>query len=52
MINLLVYLPRDAGPNHRVPAFLGLNFEGNHAVSNDPGITLSTQWMPGDARGS
>jgi hypothetical protein len=44
-INLLVYLPRDAAPGRRVPAFLGLNFEGNHAVSKDPGISLSTQWL-------
>jgi hypothetical protein len=46
-INLLVYLPGDAGPAHRVPAFVGLNFEGNHAVSKDPGISLSNQWIDG-----
>jgi hypothetical protein len=46
VINLLVYLPRNAGPGQRVPAFLGLNFEGNHAASTDPGITLSTAWLP------
>jgi hypothetical protein len=45
VINLLVYLPRKAGTGQRVPAFLGLNFEGNHAVSKDPGIALSTQWL-------
>ena len=45
VINLLVYLPRNAGAGQRVPAFLGLNFEGNHAVSTDPGIALSTQWL-------
>jgi hypothetical protein len=51
VINLLVYLPKDAGPGRRVPAFLGLNFEGNHAVSSDPGITLSTQWIPSQYKG-
>ena len=51
VINLLVYLPREAGPGHRVPAFLGLNFQGNHSVCNDPGITLSTQWMPDGIKG-
>ena len=51
VINLLVYLPKDAGPGHCVPAFLALNFQGNHAVSNDPGITLSTQWMPNGVKG-
>ena len=49
-INLLVYLPRKVGAGHRVPAFLGLNFEGNHAVHKDPGITLSTAWMANDRR--
>ncbi len=42
-LDLLIYLPNEA--QHPVPAFLGLNFEGNHAISSDPGITLSQQWM-------
>lgn len=42
-LDLLVYLPRAArGP---VPAFLGLNFDGNQAVSNDPGIALARSWL-------
>lgn len=42
-LNLLVYVPnKRAG---RVPAFLALNFRGNHAISNDPGIALSSAWM-------
>jgi len=45
-INLLVYLPKDLVANRRVPVFLGLNFEGNHAVSTDPGISLATTWLP------
>jgi hypothetical protein len=50
-INVLLYMPRDAGANHRVPAFLGLNFGGNQTVNDDPGITLSTAWMRDDPRG-
>jgi hypothetical protein len=46
-MNLLVYLPRGASASKRAPAFVGLNFNGNHAVSKDPGIALSTQWMRG-----
>lgn len=42
-LDLLVFAPNDAkGP---VPAFLGCNFNGNHAVHNDPGITLNPRWM-------
>jgi hypothetical protein len=42
-MDILIYLPRDArGP---VPLFLGLNFDGNHAIAADPGINLSKQWM-------
>jgi len=47
-MELLLYLPRRAGASRRVPAFLALNFEGNHAISHDPGITLSRQWMRND----
>ncbi|HKI21096.1 MAG TPA: acetylxylan esterase [Isosphaeraceae bacterium] len=47
-MDLLLYLPRTAGTSKRAPAFLALNFEGNHAISHDPGITLSRQWMRND----
>ena len=40
---LLLYRPNAAGKP--VPAFLGLNFYGNHSVNSDPGITLSDRWM-------
>ncbi len=43
-MHLLLYLPASrSGP---VPLFLGLNFYGNHTIHADPGITLSTAWMP------
>lgn len=44
-INLLMYVPNE--PVKPVPAFLTLNFQGNHSVHSDPGITLSTNWMRG-----
>ncbi len=37
-LDLLVYIPN--GASRPVPAFLGLNFEGNHTVNSDPGIAL------------
>jgi hypothetical protein len=40
---LLLYLPNQR--RGRVPAFLGLNFNGNHAVETDPTITLNPNWM-------
>lgn len=44
-LDLLLYLPnKGAKP---APAFLGLNFQGNHTVAEDPGIRLSTNWIPG-----
>lgn len=42
-LDLLVYIPNNAAKP--VPAFLGLNFQGNHAVDPDPAILLSDQWM-------
>jgi hypothetical protein len=42
-IDLLLYLPK--GASQPVPAFVGLNFNGNHTIHSDPGITLSTNWM-------
>ena len=42
-MDILIYQPgRSQKP---VPAFLGMNFGGNHAIHSDPGITLSKQWM-------
>lgn len=42
-MDLLLYLP--AGAGKPVPVFLVPNFNGNHAVHADPGITLSKSWM-------
>jgi len=43
VMNLLIYVPTST--KRPVPAFLGLNFNGNQSVSTDPGITMSTAWM-------
>lgn len=41
---LLLYLPQNA--RQQTPVFLGLNFFGNHAVQPEPGISITTSWMP------
>ena len=43
--DLLLYVPNAA--THPVPAFLGLNFGGNHSVHPDPAISLPGSWMRG-----
>ena len=43
-IDLLLYLPNaQAG---RVPVFLGLNFDGNHTVTQESDIPLVSGWVP------
>jgi hypothetical protein len=43
-LHLLLYLPANhAGP---VPVFVGLNFNGNHTVTRDPGVDLNEVWIP------
>jgi hypothetical protein len=49
-MHLLVYQPN--GVSGPLPAFLGLNYYGNHSVHSDPGVTLSRAWMrPAPERG-
>jgi hypothetical protein len=48
-MDLLIYIPKAAGPEHRVPAFLGLNFGGNQTIHSDPGTTLGRVWTKSEA---
>jgi len=43
-MDILIYLPNDR--TRPVPVFAGLNFMGNHTIHADPGIALSTSWVP------
>ena len=42
-MEILMYLP--AQHSEPVPAFVGLNFNGNHTIHADPAIKLSTRWI-------
>jgi hypothetical protein len=48
-MDILIYEP--AGKQGPFPAFAGMNFNGNHSVSADPGITLSTSWFRNNPAG-
>lgn len=47
-VELLIYLPSKA--NGPVPAFMGLNFNGNHTVNADPAIHIPTSWVRNDEK--
>jgi len=43
---MLLYLPKSSDP---VPVFLGYNFNGNHTVTDEPGIYITNSWMRNNA---
>lgn len=48
-IHLLLFVPNER--KRPAPAFVGMNFCGNHAVVNDPAVRLPTVWMYGNYPG-
>lgn len=42
-MNLLLYLPKAI--QQPAPAFLGLSFNGNHAITSEPDVRISERWM-------
>lgn len=45
-LDLLMYLPK----KRPAPLFVGVNFRGNHTVTTDPDIPISTKWVYSSAR--
>ena len=43
-MDILLYLPKEL--KSPVALFLGLNFQGNHTIHNDPAITITSSWLP------
>lgn len=45
-LEMLIYLPASAsGP---VPLFVGLNFNGNHTITDDPDVPVTESWVRND----
>ena len=50
-IAVLAYFPKDSGKAEKgVPAFLTLNFRGNHTTTADPNVRLPKSWVPNDPK--
>lgn len=45
-VDLLIFMPANA--TKPVPAFLGLNFRGNHTVCSDEQVLVTQSWSPND----
>ena len=41
-MRLLIYTPKRSQP---CPAFIGLNFNGNHTIEEDPSISITPSWV-------
>jgi hypothetical protein len=42
-MDLLIYLPKAA--KKPLPLFVGLNFRGNHTVTDDPAVSITEAWV-------
>ncbi len=42
-MDLLVYIPKNA--SKPVPAFIALNFQGNHTVTDEEGVLVTDSWV-------
>ena len=43
-LDLLIYVPNKA--TGRVPTFLGLNFNGNHTITDESDVIIAESWYP------
>ena len=47
---MLIYVPNDRPEGKKVPAFLGLNFRGNHTVTEEEDVTITEAWVPNEPK--
>jgi hypothetical protein len=44
-VDVLIYIPVVASRRNGSPMFLGLNFMGNHTITNDPQVSVTKSWV-------
>ena len=44
-VHVLLALPNERNGNGLVPTFVGLNFTGNHTLTDHPKVRIPTEWM-------
>ena len=47
---LLIYVPNNRPEGKKAPAFLGLNFRGNHTITAEPDVTITEAWVPNEPK--
>lgn len=45
-LDLLLYVPKNRSGSEKPPVFVGLNYMGNHSITTETGVALSTRWLP------
>ncbi|NLG12612.1 MAG: acetylxylan esterase [Lentisphaerae bacterium] len=56
--DMLLYIPKTATPEHPVPVFIGLNFRGNHATTDERDVAMTgfgyekNQYLNDESRGN
>jgi hypothetical protein len=44
-VDVLIYIPAVANSRNGSPMFVGLNFMGNHTITNDPQVFVTKSWV-------
>ena len=47
---LLIYVPNNRPEGKKAPAFLGMNFRGNHTVTLEDDVTMTDAWVPNEPK--
>lgn len=47
---MLIYIPNNRPAGSKVPAFFGLNFRGNHTITDEPDVTITDAWVTNEPK--